>query len=346
MNISKINRRSVFFILAILTIVYVSNRFQDRLLGKKTINSGRYAVISIDLDTNLDFYLFYLPITAMSWRLIDFEPLIIAVVLDQTDSNILAKKTLEYLEILKVKVIFLKSLPKYSKITGMLTRLFVGIIDDLSDNDFIFQSDADLLPINKTYYNNFDKTDDIKLFDVSSFQSPIGKFGWRGRDYQMYFMGHIGMTKKQWRHIMHFNENSSKYKFNGESIISLVREYFDDSRLKANHDIHRGDETWYLDQHIISINIQKHLDDPKNKMYRNPSPGIKLDRIWSDEKWLSTLANKYKDINDVHLFHENYLEKMNFLDLLLIKMFSKQDKAFIDKYIKEFMEIKLKKKIR
>jgi len=37
--------------------------------------------------------------------------------------------------------------------TGMLARLFIGVVDEmLSDNDFIFQTDADLLPINKIYY--------------------------------------------------------------------------------------------------------------------------------------------------------------------------------------------------
>ena len=151
-------------------------------------------------------------------------------------------------------------------------------------------------------------------------------------------MGHIGMKKKQWREIMGF-ENNSKYKFNGESVINLIKEYFGDSRLKKNNDIQRGDETWYCDQHIISINIQRHLDK-QNKMYRNPSPGMKLDRIWSDEKWLNTLFERYKDINDVHLFHENYLEKMKFLDFLLKKMFPKDKKTILDKYIKEFMDIK------
>lgn len=331
------------FLLFIPLLIYVSYSFRGIILENQPIRSGRYAVISLDLDTDLDFYLFYLPITCMSWRLINFEPIILGVVSDSTHSNRLVQKTIEYLDLFKVKVVFLKSVPNYGKMTGMLARLFIGLVDELSDDDFIFQTDADLLPVNKTYYNNFDNTNSIKHFDVSSFQTAIGSFGWKGRHFQMYFMGHIGMTKRQWKEIMHFDEKNSTYQLNGESVIKFVKEYFDDSRIKKNADIHRGDDVWFLDQFIVSINIARYLDDPNHKMYKNPSKGIKLDRIWPDNKWLNTLASNYDAINDVHLYHGDYLVRMNFLDLLLKRMFSINIKLDLDKYIQEFLQIKTKK---
>ncbi len=343
MKFSK--RNSVLLALFIPLFIYTSFSVHDILFGHHPVRSGRYAVISLDLDTNLDFYLFYLPITCMSWRLINFEPIVLAVVSDSTYSNKLVQKTIEYLDLLRFKIVVLKTVPDYSKMTGMLARLFIGLVDRLSDDDFIFQSDADLLPINKTYYNKFDNTNSIKHFDVSSFQTPIGSFDWKGRHFQMYFMGHIGMTKRQWRELMHFNE-PSKYKLNGQSIIDLVKEYFDDKRIKKNADIHRGDDVWFLDQFIVSINIARYLDNPNNKMYKNPSHGIKLDRIWPNDKWLNTLLTKYEAINDVHLYHGDYLLKMNFLDLLLKKMFPKGTKLILDKYIQEFIKIKQNKKIK
>lgn len=71
-----------------------------------------FAIISINLDTNLEFYLFYLPMTCLSWRLINYEPIIIAVTSNVTKSNKLATKTLEYLNLVKVKVILIESVAK------------------------------------------------------------------------------------------------------------------------------------------------------------------------------------------------------------------------------------------
>ena len=138
-------------------------------------NKTLYAVLSVDLDTELDFYYFYLPITCLSWRLINYEPIVLAVTSKLTSSNDLANKWLEYLRILKIKVFFIKSVDYYEKMTGMLSRLFVGLLDDneIADESLIFQTDSDLLPINKKFYQNFDKSDSLKLLDVSSFHFPI-----------------------------------------------------------------------------------------------------------------------------------------------------------------------------
>lgn len=339
MNFLKINNKTIILILAGLFMIYNGMRLKEQISGERRINTGRYAVISINLDTNLDFYVFYLPITCLTWRLIDFEPIVLVVVSSKTETNKLAQKSLEYLAFFKFKVVCIQSVENYEKMTGMLSRLFVGLLDDkdLSENAFIFQTDADLIPMNKTYYNNFDKIDSIKIFDVSAFQTPIGQFDYKGKNYQMYFMGHIGMKKWQWRDLMKFKKDT---KFNGESVINLVKEYYDNSRVRQNHEIQRGDDVWFLDQYIVSVNIARYIEEKKGVLYKNPSPGIKLDRIWTDEKWLSTLINKYDSINDAHLFHENYIEKLNFLDLFLTKLFKIDKKTVIDRYIKEFMSIK------
>lgn len=93
---------------------------------------------------------------------------------------------------------------------------------------------------------------------------------------------------------------------------------------------------------IITINIGNYIkqDPAKNKIYENLSPGIKLDRDWNDEKWLDTFKNKYDKINDVHLFHENFIDKLHLMDLLFTKMLPTNQKKIIDKYIKEFFLLK------
>jgi len=308
---------------------------------KNLFNTTLYAVISVDLDTDLDFYYFYLPITCLSWRLINYEPIVLAVTSKLTSSNDLAQKTLEYLRLLKIKIFFIQSVDYYEKMTGMLSRLFIGLLDDneITDECLLFQTDSDLLPINKNFYQKIDKSDSIKLLDVSSFQSPIGKFKYKNKDYEMFYMCHIGMTKRQWRKIM--NLENSNYKFDGKSILRLVEEFYDSSKLRINDQIARGDDVWFMDQSILSVKIANYLKQNKhNRMHIKLSQGIKLDRIWSDKKWLDTFNNKFESINDVHLFHENYIQKLNFLNLLLKRMFSIDQKSILEKYINEFMIIK------
>ena len=166
----------------------------------------------------------------------------------------------------------------------------------------------------------------------------MGEFGYNGTNYMMLFMGHIGMTKKQWREVMQFND---KMKLDSGIVLNLVRQFYGNSSIKKNNEFTRGDDAWFLDQKIVSINIARYLKKNNNsQIYKNMSPGIKLDRIWSDEKWLDTFNNKYDSINDVHLFHENYKEKLNFLNLLCKKMFNKQRNIALDKYINEYMALK------
>lgn len=339
----------ILFMFAFIYI-HICYKTQKRISSTKklsklidiSVKNGRHAVISVDLDTDLDFYLFYLPITCLSWRLIGFEPLILAIYSDGTKNNSLVGKTVEYLEFFKIKIIYLKNIAGHNKMLGMLARLLVGLVDqnDIHDDAFIFQSDADLLPINKSYYNKFDETNSIKVLDVSSFQTPMGKFSYKGKKYRMFYMGHIGMRKKQWREIMNFNDNQTNFQLNSKSILNMVKEYYGESKIKKDEEIVRGDSVWSLDQFILSINIARYLRKTRSNLFENPSNGIKLDREWTDSKWMDVLKNKYDMINDVHLFHDNYLEKLHLLELLLTKMFKIEDNLILKRYTREFVDIK------
>lgn len=245
-----------------------------------------FAILSVNLDTNLDFYAFYLPMVCLSWRLINYEPIIIAVYLKSIQSNKLAQKTLEYLNLYKFKIIYLKSEPNYDRITSMLARLFVGSLSEdlIKQNDIIFQTDADLIPINKNYYNNFNKDiiNSINLLDISSFKSPISKFKHKNKFYQMFYMAHIGMSKMKWYEIMKLNADSS---FDCKSILNSIKKNYENTSVKKNKEIKRGDMNWFLDQFILSVNIAEYLKANRNvKFFISNSRGIKLDRVWSDKE--------------------------------------------------------------
>jgi len=317
---------------------YISTQTNDN----ETIKA--YAVMSVNFNTDLYFYFFYLPIVCLSWRLINYEPIIISVYSNSTPISKQAKKTIEYLNLYKIKIAYLKTESNYERTTGMLARLFVSLLNEdfVKNNDIIFQTDADLVPINKKYYHSFNKDpNSIKFFDIQNFALPMGTFRYspEDKDYQMFLMMHIGMSKQKWFEIMKFNNESL---FEGKMVLNLIKEYYGDSFVIKNKELKTGDEAWFLDQRILSINIAKYLKANKNSsMYINKSSGIKLDRYISDQKWLEIINTyKYDLLDFVHLYQGNFVEKLNISVLLFKKLFNQKQFISIEKYINEFLAIK------
>ena len=168
--------------------------------------SKTFVVMSVNLDSNLDFYLFYLPIICSSWRkLVNFEPIVLGVIDANFKLNQLTNKTIEFLKLINVTVIYVESVPKYEKMTGMLSRLLVGAIDDsiISKNDFVFTTDSDLIPFRKEYFK-IDDYESMILLDAFRF----GKFRYKKQFYSMYSMQYIGMKKCLWESVMRLDENN------------------------------------------------------------------------------------------------------------------------------------------
>jgi len=67
----------------------------------------------------------------------------------------LVNKSIEYLRLLKVKMVNVNSPKNYETMIGMLSRLFNGLLPDdlVSPNDFVITTDSDLYPIKKDFYN-------------------------------------------------------------------------------------------------------------------------------------------------------------------------------------------------
>ena len=325
----------IIFFPIIIIYIFLS---ESRTPFKSISNSNRFVVFSIDIETSSDYVKFYLPITCLAWRQLNFEPVVMVIYSDKQVSNKLAQKSLDYLKLLSVKICYITSKPDYEKITSMIAKIFIGYFDTsfFSDQSYIFQSDIDIIPFNNSYFNIIDSSDSILLYDTSSYNSPLGKFIFRGEEYQMYYMNHIGMRKWQWKEVILF-ENQ---KFDPNEMLSLISDYFDPSKVKRNYEIEKGDETWHLNQKIISINIKKYLNNPNHKLFINVYQGTKLESILNDFEWLHMLSNESFSV--VHLFQDNYLEKLKLIKILLKRIFDYERYMFLEKYIKEFIEIKIK----
>jgi len=100
-----------------------------------------------------------------------------------------------------------------------------------------------------------------------------------------------------------------------------------------------------MDQKLVSIHIDNYLRDHESsqlqqKVISKKYDGNKLDRIYSEKKWMDMFQNDYKSIIDSHLFHENYLEKINFIFLIISQQLEKENIMILKKYVREFIQIK------
>ena len=304
----------------------------QNLKAKETVK--KYSVISINLDTKLEWYILYLPMVCLSWRKLGFEPIILSTNSTQIKNDSLAAKTIEYLNLINIKIIHVSSVKGYEKMTGMLSRLFIGWIDCIEDDAFVLTTDSDLIPIKKSYYE-IENKESIILLDAFHF----GSFEYKNNMYKHYSML-TGMKKSKWKTIIQAQDDC-KYKLDAVSILKLVEIMFSSSLIKRDKETKRGDESWWLDQHILSIKIGNYLKENLAQVYfEKPYVGLKLDRIYSSSEWNIVFNSKWNNIIDCHLFHETYVLKIKQLMDLFRKILSNDEFLIIKNYMKEFLKIR------
>lgn len=170
------------------------------------------------------------------------EKIVLIVSSKSSQINRLANKSIEYLKLFNIKIAYIEAPSNYETMTGMLSRLFVGLLPDdfAAANDFIITSDSDLYPVNKEYYNLLNSN---ALVAWNAY--CCGVFKHEKKYYEMYPISHIGMKKWQWLDVMKINAN--EYKLNGESILAKISQSYNRSvYIKANNQINKGDSVWFL----------------------------------------------------------------------------------------------------
>lgn len=187
-------------------------------------------------------FIFHLPMVCLAWRRIHFKPIVLLVTSELSRMDKLVNKSIEYLRLLNIKTVNVKSPKNYETMIGMLSRLFSGLLPDdlVSPNDFVITTDSDLYPINKDFYNILN-TNAITIWSAGC----CGGFKHENKSYEMIAMGHVGMKKWQWLEVMKIN--NKQYKLDGESILRKVKESFDKSIfIKDNNEMIMGDLAYGL----------------------------------------------------------------------------------------------------
>jgi hypothetical protein len=297
----------------------------------------KFVIMSVSMvDKRNFYYVLYLPICALAWRRMGYEPLVF-IVKDKNDPlNELTSKPVEYLNMFNVKVMFVDAPPQYIKHVAMLVRLFVGILPDevARDQDLIMTSDTDFVPISKQYFN-FVNTNAITLLDARN-----RKFKYKGKPYEMpeVLIPYIGMRKWQWRRVMRLERGMP---INGATVIDKVKEIHGANSFAENTQMKRGDEFWFLDQRTITIAINEYVKSGESgaKVNRYPYVGLRLNRGWP-QLW-NVMLERFDEITDSHLYHVDSFEYQEYTFALLRKLFSRSIVLTLEKYFQEFKKIAL-----
>lgn len=108
--------------------------------------------------------------------------------------------------------------------------------------------------------------------------------------------------------------------------------------MRKNSEISRGNENWVTDQNTITVAINHYLERNKratiNKFHFN---GLRLDRIEGDKVWYEKL-NRFDEILDCHLFHNDTIEKKQLYIDLLNRVFSQDINRVLLEYIDDFLD--------
>ena len=221
----------------VIYVVYFDDLVSSLYAKNKTFK--KICVMSVNANSP-ENYIFHLPIAALAWKRIGFEPLILIVHSNMSDMNQLDKKTIDYLNQLEIKIFYVETSPSYEKITAMIVRLFIGILPGslIDDNDFVLTSDTDLYPVKSSYYN---------LYSLSSEKILIwnayccGNFKFKSEEFVKYPMGHIGMKKRLWRELMKLDANNV---LTGKLVLDKIDNFFGPNTTKTNTQFVKTDYTW------------------------------------------------------------------------------------------------------
>lgn len=145
--------------------IFTDDSSQDVLLTQQA--GRRFAIMSSSLiDSRRFYYILYIPICALAWRRLGYEPILMFVKTKSSEHKDLADLTLNTLKFMNVTVIYVTAPDNYSIQVSMIARVFVGLLPDslIGDNDLVVTTDTDLLPVNKEYLSMFN-TNAIQILD-------------------------------------------------------------------------------------------------------------------------------------------------------------------------------------
>ncbi len=244
-------------------------------------------------------YAYNLPLTALAWERIGYKSIVLIIGYRcEWENDPALIHVLSHLEERDVKTIFLNSPLKYRTTLSQTARAFaVNIIDfPIKDNDYLITTDSDLWPLRMKHFIPRENASIVLIH-----ADCCGFFNFNNVSYPLYPMSNIGAKVSTWREIM--NENHT-FANNSESILDYLEDVFGKP---ARNQVVVGEDSWYMDQRMISIRITEWIAKFGNSsVFRVSDDGFyRVDRSQWDSDLL--LVENLSDQFDAHLITKGYL---------------------------------------
>nr|CAH0110640.1 unnamed protein product [Daphnia galeata] len=329
----------------LLLFIHSTKEEHQGIANKSENNSGitlenpiYYAVFSSNTPNGESYrgfdYAYYLPMTALAWERIGFRSITLIIGSRcEWENDPALNLILTFLESRHATVIFISAQPDYRTMLSQTARIFAVNMKEFPGRprDFLITSDSDLWPLHKEHFLPRPHKDVLLVH--SECCEP---FVLNNKSYPMYPMSNIGATVSAWRQII--NDNHNMIANDSASILNYFEEIFG---AQARRPIVVGQETWYMDQQMVSIRLSEWITMHGNSsIYRMSDKGFsRLDR----NKWEVDKLNQenFKFRFDAHLPEKGFLpiEWKSHIQPLIILMYGENswEHEWCEKYTKVFL---------
>ena len=160
----------------------------------------KYVINSSDIN---DVYSFFIPIVLFLWKERGYSP--VTILVGDRDTWLKSPKNkcvLDFCEQAGEKIIFVKPIPNYkTSSVAQVSRLFACADPSLKQDDYILTSDADMLPLSRTWFNAYDKSKTFNFFGGNAYLGYIGNASPTTLP-SRFPMCYIGANVSNWRSVM------------------------------------------------------------------------------------------------------------------------------------------------
>ena len=260
-------------------------------------SSARWVVMALAVSGRMSMnYAFCIPFAVASWQRIGWKTTILIFgdtrIWQSSPVLLLVQNITQQIDqSVKFRTIPVRSNPVSYAQVG---RLFVTAVTPwILPDDIVLTSDVDILPLNKSMY---DEVNGTEIFILNA--DCCGRFTWANSRISMQPMTSIGTTLNNWRSLMeirrlHDNETLPEY-------MNMWLQSHYGKRI-ANKNVRKGgNEEWYMDQRVVSIQIHK-SSMKIHKIYTRKKDRVNRGTL---EGWSNFTSRK-----DCHMYHPSFSDK-------------------------------------